>query len=119
MTLESARFGRSFTPHVKIKLDGDVHKAKKVLDALSVWCEARDNEESGRISKAQQRHGVRRRQLRLDTRYRYQHVRKYYFSAQEQNIYGGTAFPCGVDSESKVKAPEEMVTVTVFLLGNE
>ena len=47
VTLESARFGRSFTPHVKIKLDGDVHKAKKVLDALSTWCEARDNEEAG------------------------------------------------------------------------
>ena len=37
--LESAGgFGREFTPHVKIKLDADVGKAKRVLDALNLWC---------------------------------------------------------------------------------
>jgi hypothetical protein len=46
--LESAQFGRSFTPHVKIKLDADVAKAGRVLLALSKWCSERDQEEEKR-----------------------------------------------------------------------
>ena len=90
--LESARFGREFTPHVKIKLDADGRK--RVLDALNLWC-----------SDAETKEGISRRtskilggcQLRVDTRDRYGNVGARAAPAQTAHLHGGAAVPRRAD----------------------
>lgn len=40
--VESASFGRQFTPHLKIKLDGNVSRCESVLKALDAWSVKKD-----------------------------------------------------------------------------
>jgi L-alanine-DL-glutamate epimerase-like enolase superfamily enzyme len=45
ITLESAKFGKQSTPHLKIKLNGNVDQSRQILAALDAWCSSEQREQ--------------------------------------------------------------------------
>ena len=42
VTLASTKFGQSFTPNIKIKLNNDLDQNRRILSSLNEWCQQQD-----------------------------------------------------------------------------